>query len=72
MPLPDDTIELSSEMPFMLEDALREHGATFTKATEPWGEHVAGQNTRLLTGQNPNSSTGVATAMLEMLNANAK
>ncbi|KAI9596620.1 class I glutamine amidotransferase-like protein [Syncephalis fuscata] len=65
----EDAVGLSSVMPFMLEDLLRDHGASYSKASEPWGEHVVGQNTRLVTGQNPNSSSGVAKAMLDSLNS---
>lgn len=52
----------------MLEDLLRDHGASYSKAAEQWGEHVVGQGTRLLTGQNPKSSFAVANAMLDVLN----
>lgn len=63
----EDQVQLSSQMPFMLEDRLREHGGKYSKAAEPWGEHVVGKGTRLLTGQNPASSFAVANAIVEAL-----
>ncbi|KAI8051612.1 class I glutamine amidotransferase-like protein [Syncephalis plumigaleata] len=65
----EDSMELSNVVPFMLEDLLREHGASYSKAAEQWGEHVVGQGTRLITGQNPKSSFAMANALLDALNA---
>ncbi|KAI7279859.1 hypothetical protein KC345_g5104 [Hortaea werneckii] len=62
----------ASAMPFMLEDALREHaggayGGEFVSG-EMWAEKVVvGKDGRLITGQNPASARGVATAILRAL-----
>ncbi|RKP07943.1 class I glutamine amidotransferase-like protein [Thamnocephalis sphaerospora] len=67
----EDAVGLVDVMPFLLEDQLRAHGGIYSKAKEPWSEHVAGRGTQLVTGQNPSSSNAVAEAMLASLNARA-
>jgi putative intracellular protease/amidase len=63
-------VKLTEVVPFLLEDKLKENGAIYTKAPVNWGEHICGQGTNLITGQNPNSASAVAEAMLASLNAN--
>lgn len=53
------------DVPFMLDQALREEGARLTHA-DPFQEHVVSDG-RLITGQNPASAAGVAGAMLRAL-----
>ncbi len=52
-------------MPFLLEDRLRELGATFV-ATPKWSDHVE-RDGRLITGQNPQSSVSTAQAVIDAL-----
>ena len=52
-------------MPFLLETRLTELGAEFV-TTENFQEHVV-QDSNLITGQNPASSTAVATAIIATL-----
>eukprot|EP01091_Cochliopodium_minus_P019194 TRINITY_DN799_c1_g1_i1.p1 TRINITY_DN799_c1_g1~~TRINITY_DN799_c1_g1_i1.p1 ORF type:complete len:241 (-),score=55.87 TRINITY_DN799_c1_g1_i1:130-852(-) len=46
-------------LPFLLEDRLKERGGKFSKAEAMWGSHAVIDN-RLVTGQNPGSSTATA------------
>jgi len=55
------------DVPFVLETALRGQGAKHT-GVPPWQPHVVVDG-RLVTGQNPASAAGVATAMFEVMNA---
>jgi len=52
-------------MPFLLEDRLKELGATFVGAPM-WSDHVE-RDGRLITGQNPQSSASAAKAVIEAL-----
>ncbi|CAK46779.1 glyoxalase 3 [Aspergillus awamori] len=68
----EDQVQLSSIMPFMLEDELKRVGATFVKAEQPWAEkvvvsQVAELGGAVITGQNPASATGVGKAILTAL-----
>lgn len=68
----EDQVQLSSIMPFMLEDELKRVGATYVKAEQPWGEkvvvsQVAELGGAVITGQNPASATGVGKAILTAL-----
>lgn len=56
-----------TDVPFELEDALKQRGAKFTAAA-PWQPHVVTDG-RLVTGQNPASATGVAESVIEILEA---
>lgn len=53
-------------VPYSLEGALRERGATFEKARVPFGAHVCVDG-RLVTGQNPRSAGGVGEALCRLL-----
>jgi putative intracellular protease/amidase len=55
-----------SEVPFYLEDKLKERGAHYTKAMIPFMEFIE-LDERLITGQNPNSARKVASKALEEL-----
>ncbi|RUS70319.1 hypothetical protein EGW08_021916 [Elysia chlorotica] len=61
----EDSMQLSSLMPFMLETRLKEQGAQYTAAT-PWQKHVVVDG-KLVTGQNPNSAAGVGQAIIQLL-----
>lgn len=53
-------------VPFSLEDALKERGATYEKAALPFVPHVV-EDGLLVTGQNPNSAHGVAERVVALL-----
>jgi putative intracellular protease/amidase len=55
-----------SEVPFYLEDKLKEQGAHYTKSMIPFMEFIE-LDERLITGQNPNSAGKVASKALEEL-----
>ncbi|CAG4990980.1 hypothetical protein DYBT9275_00652 [Dyadobacter sp. CECT 9275] len=59
-------MSLVSEVPFYLEDVLKERGAHFTKSVIPFIEYIE-MDERLITGQNPNSAKKVASKALEEL-----
>lgn len=61
----EDAVQLSSIVPFLLEDELKAKGGNYSK-TEDWHPHVVTDG-NLITGQNPASSELVAQAMLEKL-----
>ena len=68
----EDQVQLSSLMPFMLEDKLNEvSGGGYVKADQPWGEKVVVSKTAggatLITGQNPSSAAGVGKEILKAL-----
>lgn len=58
-------VHMDKVVPFLLESRLRERGALFEKS-DLWQPHVAVDG-RLITGQNPQSATGVGEAMLRLL-----
>lgn len=55
-----------SEVPFSLEDRLRQSGAHYTKALLPFSQYIE-LDERLVTGQNPNSASKIATKLMEEL-----
>jgi putative intracellular protease/amidase len=57
--------QLDKQMPFLLESKLREQGAKFVVAPN-FAAHVQ-RDGKLVTGQNPASSAGVARAVIEAL-----
>lgn len=61
----EDAVQLSSQMPFMLETRLRELGAKFIGA-EMWACNVQVSG-RLVSGQNPASATKVGEEMVKLL-----
>lgn len=59
-------VSFVSEVPFYLEDQLKERGAHYTKAMIPFVEFIE-MDERLITGQNPHSARKVASKALEEL-----
>ncbi len=57
---------LTKELPFYLEEKLKEQGAHYTKALLPFVEYIE-MDERLITGQNPASARKVAKKVLEEL-----
>lgn len=55
---------LVTEVPFYLEDRLRENGAHYTKSMLPFIQYIE-VDERLITGQNPNSAGKVARKVME-------
>jgi putative intracellular protease/amidase len=61
----EDAAELTSVMPFLLQDKLSELGAHFVPAAL-WQDHVV-VDRRLVTGQNPQSSASTAAGVVRLL-----
>jgi putative intracellular protease/amidase len=61
----EEAVGLTSVVPFLLQDVLKQLGAKFSK-TEPFKPHVVREGL-LITGQNPSSSEPAAKALLEAL-----
>ena len=66
----ESAVKLEKVVPFALESKLRARGARFIKA-DNFKEKVAVAE-RLVTGQNPASATGVAEAVVRILNSKTK
>lgn len=62
----DKLSSMVSEVPFSLEDRLRQSGAHYTKALLPFSQYIE-LDERLVTGQNPNSAGKIATKLMEEL-----
>jgi len=60
----EDSMGLSEVVPFLLEDKLKEVGARFVKAEEPWGVKVVVDG-KLITGQNPASARPLGQAVVK-------
>ena len=58
-------VSLTNVVPFLLESKLRERGATFVES--PVFQPRVAVSERLVTGQNPASATGVAEAVVKLL-----
>ena len=63
----EDAVQLSSIVPFLLEDELKAKGANYSKVDD-WHPYAITDG-NLITGQNPASSDSVAKAVLEKLEA---
>ena len=61
----EEAVQLTSLVPFSVEDKLGELGGKYTKADD-WNSKVCVDG-KLLTGQNPQSSEALAKAVLEIL-----
>ena len=61
----EDIVQLSSQMPFMLETEMNKRGAKFTSA-KPWQEKVVVDG-RLITGQNPASASALGAQIVNVL-----
>ncbi|KAK7941366.1 uncharacterized protein PG986_013753 [Apiospora aurea] len=64
----EDQAQMTKLMPFLLEDKIKEVGATYKKADEAWGPLVLSVDSgKLITGQNPASAKGVGEAILKAI-----
>jgi putative intracellular protease/amidase len=61
----EEAVGLTAVVPFLLEDRLRERGGVYSKRAN-WAPHVQVDG-KLVTGQNPASSGGVAEELLKLL-----
>lgn len=61
----EEEVHTTDVVPYLLETALREHGALHHEAPN-WSENVVTDG-RLITGQNPASAHGVGVALLNAL-----
>jgi putative intracellular protease/amidase len=61
----EEAVQLTNVVPFLVEDELKRLGGLYEKAAD-W-ESFAITDGRLVTGQNPASSTAAAKALLELL-----
>lgn len=58
-------VKLTNVVPFLLEDQLKQSGGIYEKSA-PWQSHVA-EESRLITGQNPQSAKAVGEALKKAL-----
>lgn len=58
----EEAVGLTNVVPFLVEDELKKLGGNYSRTTD-WASHVI-QNDLLITGQNPNSSTVAAAALI--------
>jgi len=63
----EEAVQLTKVVPFLLEDELKNLGATYSKGAD-WSSHVM-KDGLLITGQNPGSSEETAKMLLETLKA---
>jgi putative intracellular protease/amidase len=63
----EEAVKLTYVVPFLVEDELLRLGAIYEKVVNWEPFHVV--DGRLVTGQNPASSTGAAQALLQLLSA---
>lgn len=61
----EEAVGKTSVVPWLLEDKLKELGAVYSRGPD-WTEYVV-TDRNVATGQNPQSSTGVAKAVLALL-----
>ena len=61
----EEAVQATDIVPFLLETALKEHGAIHHAAAN-WANHVV-EDGRLVTGQNPASAAGVGNAVVKLL-----
>jgi putative intracellular protease/amidase len=61
----EEAVGLTKVVPYSLEDRLKELGGNYT-AGDKWASHVVSDQ-RVVTGQNPASSTATAEAVLKLL-----
>lgn len=62
----EEAVQLTTIVPFLVEDELKRLGGQYEKAPKDWESFVITDG-RLITGQNPASSTGGAEALLKLL-----
>jgi putative intracellular protease/amidase len=63
----EEAVQLTHVVPFLVEDELKRIGGLYEKAPD-WASHAVVDG-RMITGQNPASSTAAARALLEVLAA---
>jgi len=63
----EDAVELTTVVPFLVEEMLKKNGGNYSKAND-WQPHVVTDGL-LITGQNPASSEPAAKALLKVLDA---
>jgi putative intracellular protease/amidase len=61
----EDAVDLTSIVPFLVEDILKKNGGIYSKA-EDWQPYIVTDG-NLITGQNPASSDAAAKALLQQL-----
>lgn len=61
----EDAVQLSSVVPFLIEDKFIELGGLYSKGAD-WSPYIV-EDGKLITGQNPASSEGVAKALIQQL-----
>lgn len=61
----EDAVGLTSVVPFLVEDMLKENGGNYSRGDD-WAPHIVVDG-NLITGQNPASSEGAAKAVLQAL-----
>lgn len=61
----EELVKLTQVVPFLLEDQLKQRGGIYEKSA-PWQNHVT-QDSRLITGQNPQSAKAVGEALKKAL-----
>ena len=61
----EDGVGLTEIVPFLVEDMLKDNGATYSKGPD-WGSFVVVDG-KLVTGQNPASSAEAAKKLLALL-----
>ncbi|RHZ54898.1 type 1 glutamine amidotransferase domain-containing protein [Aspergillus thermomutatus] len=63
----EEFMQFTKDMPFLLESELRKKGAVYEKADGLFGVKVlaSGKNGKLITGQNPPSSTVIGEALIK-------
>lgn len=60
----------TKDMPFLLEDLIKEQGGKYEMADKPWGEQVSiARGGRLITGQNPASAGPLGEAIKKAITA---
>ena len=62
-------VQLTDAMPFLLEDRIKKAGASYVKADDAWAPKVASDG-KVITGQNPASSTLLAEELLKVMGMN--
>ncbi|MGF7151166.1 putative intracellular protease/amidase [Sphingomonas zeicaulis] len=65
----EEAVGLTKVVPFLVEDELKAKGGLYSSGPD-WGSYVV-QDGRLITGQNPASSTAAAQRLVEVLKARA-
>lgn len=62
----EEAVKLTEKVPFQVESKIKEQGGNYSKADADWNVHVCVDG-KLVTGQNPASSSAVAQKVVELL-----